>query len=111
MDLCLTHSQLEISLQPVPLIRSISKVLDHNLVIACQQFHRVLPEIREVVGLSFVHDLRDLDLDLVVLEPNDLEVLVGVGLDINYVAIARVLLLNRGLDLSKELVGDDLTCD
>ncbi len=109
MDLCLNHGQLEIGLQPVPLIGPFSKVLDHNLVIACQQFHRVLPEIREVVGLSFVHDLRDFDLDLVVLESNDLEVFVGVRLNINEVAIARVLLLNRVLDLSKELIADDLS--
>ncbi len=99
LDLCLRHGQLEISLQPVPLISALRKVLYHNLVITCQQFHRVLPEIREVVGLSFVNDLRDFKLDLVVLEPNDLQVLVGLGFDINYVAIAGVLLLDLVLDL------------
>ena len=82
------------------------QVFDHNRVITCQQFHRVLPVIREVVGLSFFNDLRDFDLDLVVLKANDLEILAGVGLDINEVAIARVLLLDPVLDLCEELVGD-----
>jgi hypothetical protein len=66
LDLCLRLGQLEICLQPVPLISPLSKVLDHNLLITGQQFHRVLPEIREVVGLSFIDDLRNLDLDLIV---------------------------------------------
>ena len=82
LDLCLRHGQVEISLQPIPLVSPWSKVLDHNLLITGQQFHRVLPKIREVVGLRLVDDLRYLDLDLVVLEADDLEILVGLCLDI-----------------------------
>lgn len=87
-NLCLRHGQVEIGLQPIPLVSPLSKVLDHNLLITGQQLHRVLPEIREVVALKFVNDLRYLNLDLVVLEADDLEILVGLGLDINEVAIA-----------------------
>ena len=68
------------------------KVLDHDLFISCQQLHRVLPEIREVVGLSLIYYLLDFNLYLVVLEPNDLEVLVRLGLNVNDVAIASVVL-------------------
>ena len=68
------------------------KVLDHDLFISCQQLHRVLPEIREVVGLSLIDYLLDFNLYLVVLEPNDLEVLVRLGLNVNDVAIASVVL-------------------
>ena len=88
-----------------------SKILDHDLFIACQQFNRVLPKIREVVGLSLVDDLRYLNLDFVVLEADYLEILVRLSLDINEVAIARVLLLDLVLDLCKELVGDGLPTD
>ena len=108
LNLCLRHGQVEISLQPIPLISPLSKVLDHNLLITGQQFYRVLPEIRKVVGLSFIDDLRNLDLDLVVLEADDLEVLVGLSLDVNEVAIARVLLLDLVLDLCKELFVDSI---
>jgi hypothetical protein len=108
-DLCLRHGKLEISLQSSPLIGLLSNVLDHYLVVACQQFHRVLPIIREVVGLSFVDYLRYLYLDFVVLEPNNLEVIVRLGLNIDDVAISRVLLLDLVLDLCKELVGDRIT--
>ena len=75
---------------------------------ACQQFHSVLPKIREVVVLSLVDDIRYFDLDLVVLEADDLEVLVGFCLDINKVALARVILLDQVLDLCKEFVRDDI---
>ena len=92
LDLCLRHGQLKISLQPSPLVLPLRKVLDHDLFISCQQLHRVLPEIREVVGLSLIDYLLDFNLYLVVLEPNDLEVLVRLGLDVNDVAIASEVL-------------------
>jgi hypothetical protein len=99
LDLCLRHRQVEISLQPVPLVSPLMNVLDHNLVIAGQQFHRVLPKIREVVALKFVDDLRNLNLDLVVLEADDLEILIGLCLDVKDVSISRVLLLDLVLDI------------
>jgi hypothetical protein len=74
-------------------------VLDHDLVITGHQLHRVLPKIREVVALKFVDDLRNLNLDLVVLESDDLEILVGLCLDIQDFAIARVLLPDLVLDI------------
>jgi hypothetical protein len=111
LNLCLRHGQLEICLQPVPLISPLSKILDHDPFIACQQFNRVLPKIREVVCLSLVDDLRNLNLDLVVLEADDLEVLARLSRDINEVAIAKVLLLNLILDLCKELIADGLPTD
>ena len=74
-------------------------VLDHNLVITGQQLHRILPKIWKVVALKFVDDLRNLNLDLIMLEADDLEILVGLGLDIKDVAIARVLLLDLVLDI------------
>ena len=110
LDLCLWHGQVEISLQPIPLVSPLCKVLDHNNIIACQQFHRVLPKIREVVGPSFADDLRDFDPDLVVPDPNDLERgIVWPGLYIKEVGIGRELLLNIVLDLRKELVGNVIT--
>ena len=42
------------------------------------------------------------------LEADDLEVLVGLSLDVNEVAIARVLLLDLVLNLCKELVVDSI---
>jgi len=111
LDLCHGHGQVEISLQPVPLISPLIDVLDHNLVITGQQLHRVLPKIWEVVGLKFVDDLRNLNLDLVVLEADDLEILIGLDLDIKYFAISRVLLLDLVLDIIQQLVGDDIPID
>jgi hypothetical protein len=74
-------------------------VLDHNLVITGQQLHRVLPKIREVVALKFVDDLRNLNLYLIMLETDDLEILIGLGLDIKDFSIARVLLPDLVLDI------------
>ena len=87
LDLRLRHGQLEISLQPVPLIRPLTQVLDHDQIIAPQKFHSVLPKIWEVEGLSFFDDLRYFDSDLVVLVPDNLEGIVWLCLDINDVAM------------------------
>jgi len=111
LDLCLRHGQVEISLQPVPLVSPLMNVLNHNLVIAGQQFHRFLPKIREVVALKFVDDLRNLNLDLVVLEADDLEILVGLCLDIKDVSISRVLLLDLVLDITQQLIGNCIPTD
>jgi hypothetical protein len=99
LDLCLRHGQVEISLQPVPLVSPLMNVLDRNLVITGQQLHRILPKIREVVALKFVDDLRNLNLDLIMLEADDLEILVGLCLDIKDFSIARVFLLDLVLDI------------
>ena len=97
------QSQLELDLYILPLLSQLRDFEDDKVILSLNQVDDFFPMIRELVGLDLVHNLGDLQLNLVVLEAGDLHEIV-LDSDVKKILVRGILSLEVGLDILKQMI-------
>ena len=97
------QSQLELDLYIFPLLTQLRDFEDDEVIVSLNQVDDFFPMIRELVGLDLVHNLGDLQLNLVVLEAGDLHEIV-LDSDVKKILVRGILSLEVGLDILKQMI-------